>query len=108
MIDQEFEDWRNRQLSGALNQLETNKRWEGAWNIGTGFLTSADAAKFRLHQVVAQDRKACGDGKWVKRWDRELCKIPWQAYMSKNSWVVALVKHWERQDKARYRWQWRH
>lgn len=71
-------------------------------------LSSAELARIRLNAVVAQDRKACGDGKWVKRWDRQLCKIPWQSYMSKNPDVVALVKHWEYQDKARYRWQWRH
>jgi hypothetical protein len=106
--DQEFEDWRNRQLSWALNQIETNTRWEGAWNIGTGFLTSAQTAKSRLRHVVGQDRKACGDGKWVKRWGRQFWLIPWNLRDTNNPIIEECVQHWKRQDKARYRWQWRH
>jgi hypothetical protein len=106
--DQEYEDWRNRQWSAMAQAIETVKTWEGAMNIAPRVLTSAEKAKDRLRHVVAQDRKACGDGSWVRRWDRVVCKIPWRAYMSKNPDVVALVKHWEYQDKARYRWQWRH
>jgi hypothetical protein len=80
------------------------------WNIATldvhavRYLTSADRAKIRLHGVVAQDRKACGDGKWVKVRDKQVCMIPWACYISQNPVVQELIRAWERHDKLTYRW----
>lgn len=75
-----------------------------SWEV---WMTSAETAKIRLHGIVAQDRKACGDGKWVKFREKQVCKIPWQAYMSDNPDVKECIRHWERQDKAAYRWKYR-
>lgn len=65
-----------------------------AWQV---WMTSAETAKIRLHGVVAQDRKACGDGKWV-------------LMRKKNSWaayVHAKLGRWEdatKMSKDLYRW----
>lgn len=62
-MNEEFEKWKNEQWRLAVNSVA---RWDGAWNMNTGFLTSAETAKIRLHGVVAQDRKACECASWKK------------------------------------------
>lgn len=66
---------------------------------------SADIAMDRVRSIVRIDRQACGDGKWVKVKDRVLCAVPWQTRLSTNPIVQEFVRHWDRQDKARYRWE---
>ncbi len=70
------------------------------WNFD-----SATVAKHRLRAATRADRIACGDGKWVKVREKVVCMIPWQAYASESPIVHELLRHWERQDKARYRWE---
>jgi len=66
---------------------------------------SATVAKHRLRAVIRADRQACGDGKWVKVSDRVVCRIPWKVYASENPIVQDLLRNWQRQDKARCRWE---
>lgn len=68
-------------------------------------LSGAKVARVRLQSTTRKDRAACGDGKWVKVRDKVVCMIPWQAYASESPTVHELLRHWERQDKARYRWE---
>lgn len=84
-----------RGMMNSLNPLDH------AWNFD-----SATVAKHRLRAVTRADRQACGDGKWVKvRWRG--VGIPWNAYASPSPIVKELIRHWEREDKPRYRWKWR-
>lgn len=70
-------------------------------------VTSADTARIRLHGVVAEDRKACGDGKWVKVRERLVCMLPWQTLLSTNPVVQEVVRSWEKHDKLTCRWVYR-
>lgn len=85
-----------RGMMNSLNPLDH------PWNFD-----SATVAKHRLKAITASDRKANGDGKWVKIKDRDTYLIPWQMYGSAIPAGEKLLKQWEREDKARYRWKWR-
>lgn len=53
---------------------------------------SAETAKLRLHGVVAKDRKACGDGKWVKSRDRDLSAAIAYYDIGRIDWAVRMCK----------------
>lgn len=63
---------------------------------------TASMAKIRLHAVVAQDRKACGDGKWVEQaiYIIDLHPFSMTTYNEDT--------HGPLNRKRVYRWQWRH
>lgn len=65
---------------------------------------SSAVAKRRVRAVTRADRQASGDGKWVKVRGRGV-GVPWTCYISLNPVVKDLIRHWEREDKPRYRWE---
>lgn len=89
------QNWASAGIANAITP-ETDPFW----------FTPAQIARHRLRAVVRADREACGDGKWVKVRGRGV-GVPWTAYASKNPIVKELIRHWEREDKSRYRWEWR-
>ncbi len=84
---------RTHGIANSLNPLDH------PWNFH-----SATVAKHRLRAVTRADRQACGDGKWVKVRGRGVGS-PSAAYASPSPIVKELIRHWEREDKPRYRWE---
>lgn len=74
------------------------------WNV---WMTSAETARIRLHGVVAQDRKACGDGKWVKVRNKNPSWIPGHWEFSEDPMFRELAQEWRRHDKMAFRWIYR-
>ncbi|HEY8331550.1 MAG TPA: hypothetical protein VIO83_09520 [Pseudomonas sp.] len=86
--------------------------YAGMLCVAPRYLTSAETAKERLKAISKQDREACNDGKWVKRWRDPLAG--WDIRMGSTACApiaylygrpVTDPAEVQRYFKPRYRWQ---
>lgn len=86
--------------------------YAGMLNVAPRFLTSAETAKERLKAISKQDREACNDGRWVKRWRDPLAGWHISTVSSSCEPIAYLYgrpitdpTEIKRYFKPRYRWQ---